>query len=217
MKRLPSRSRLLRALCSPPSAPSLPPHATAPRQPAARRHRRRQPAAGSSSGSRGARPDHRPRWLVHEALPDRPAAGGRPGEGASAARRVGQRERIVVVEVGDQWIVLGVAPAASTRCTRMPRGRLHVRAPALARSCADGCAAGIFAHGSSETIGRSVKPRLTQASSICAAGAGSCAVVAAAAALLRSTAAPACPLFTSTPTRRRRPDLFAAACRRCCC
>ncbi|MBL8384067.1 MAG: flagellar biosynthetic protein FliO [Burkholderiales bacterium] len=36
-------------------------------------------------------------------------------------RSVGTRERVVIVEVGEQWLVLGVAPGSVSRLSRMPR------------------------------------------------------------------------------------------------
>lgn len=39
-----------------------------------------------------------------------------------AGAAVGQRERVVVVEVGDTWMVLGVAPGRVNALTTMPRG-----------------------------------------------------------------------------------------------
>lgn len=38
-----------------------------------------------------------------------------------AATAVGARERVVVVEVGDTWLVLGVAPGRVTSLSQMPR------------------------------------------------------------------------------------------------
>lgn len=37
---------------------------------------------------------------------------------------VGQRERVVVVEVGDTWMVLGVAPGRVNTLHTMPRGTI---------------------------------------------------------------------------------------------
>ena len=41
-----------------------------------------------------------------------------------AGASVGQRERVVVVEVGDNWIVLGVAPGRVNALHTMPRGEI---------------------------------------------------------------------------------------------
>lgn len=38
-----------------------------------------------------------------------------------AATAVGQRERVVVVEIGDQWLVVGVAPGRVNALTTLPR------------------------------------------------------------------------------------------------
>lgn len=48
------------------------------------------------------------------------------GSGSSAAKivggvSVGTRERVMVVEVGDQWIVIGVAPGSVNALSTMPR------------------------------------------------------------------------------------------------
>lgn len=39
-----------------------------------------------------------------------------------ASQAVGQRERVVVVEVGEQWLVLGVAPGRVSALATLPRG-----------------------------------------------------------------------------------------------
>jgi flagellar protein FliO/FliZ len=49
-----------------------------------------------------------------------PAASGLVKVISGAA--VGQRERVVVVEVGDTWMVLGVAPGRVNALHTMPRG-----------------------------------------------------------------------------------------------
>ena len=41
-----------------------------------------------------------------------------------AGASVGQRERVVVVEVGDKWLVLGVAPGRVNALHTMPRGEV---------------------------------------------------------------------------------------------
>jgi flagellar protein FliO/FliZ len=46
-----------------------------------------------------------------------------------AGASVGQRERVVVVEVGDNWLVLGVAPGRVNALHTMPRGELTTAAP----------------------------------------------------------------------------------------
>ena len=40
---------------------------------------------------------------------------------------VGQRERVVVVEIGDAWLVLGVAAARCAHCTPCPPGSCPLR------------------------------------------------------------------------------------------
>jgi flagellar protein FliO/FliZ len=44
-----------------------------------------------------------------------------------AGTAVGQRERVVVVEVGDVWMVLGVAPGRVNALHTMPRGSVNVQ------------------------------------------------------------------------------------------
>jgi len=51
-----------------------------------------------------------------------PSASGLVRVVAGAA--VGQRERVVIVEVGDTWMVLGVAPGRVSALHTMPRGEL---------------------------------------------------------------------------------------------
>ena len=44
---------------------------------------------------------------------------------------IGQRERVVVVEVGDTWMVLGVAPGRVNALHTMPRGELGTSTAAV--------------------------------------------------------------------------------------
>ena len=46
-----------------------------------------------------------------------------------AGASVGQRERVVVVEVGDNWLVLGVAPGRVNALHTMPRGEVAATTP----------------------------------------------------------------------------------------
>jgi flagellar protein FliO/FliZ len=55
-----------------------------------------------------------------------PAASGLVKVVAGAA--VGQRERVVVVEVGDVWMVVGVAPGRVNALHTMPRGTVNAQA-----------------------------------------------------------------------------------------
>lgn len=41
-----------------------------------------------------------------------------------ASQAVGQRERVVVVEIGDQWLVLGVAPGRVSALSSLPKGEI---------------------------------------------------------------------------------------------
>jgi flagellar protein FliO/FliZ len=45
-----------------------------------------------------------------------------------AGTSVGQRERVVVVEIGDNWLVLGVAPGRVNALHTMPRGEVAAAA-----------------------------------------------------------------------------------------
>jgi flagellar protein FliO/FliZ len=58
-------------------------------------------------------------WLIKRFNPNRPGQGGhvRIVGGVS----VGSRERVIVVEVADQWIVVGVAPGNVNALSTMPR------------------------------------------------------------------------------------------------
>jgi flagellar protein FliO/FliZ len=47
-----------------------------------------------------------------------------------AGASVGQRERVVVVEIGEEWLVLGVAPGRVNGLHTMPRGEIAA-APAM--------------------------------------------------------------------------------------
>ena len=71
-------------------------------------------------------------WLVRRVGPLAGAAGAPIKVVASQA--VGQRERVVIVELGEQWLVLGVAPGRVNALSTMPRGSLPERtgAPSFA-------------------------------------------------------------------------------------
>jgi flagellar protein FliO/FliZ len=49
-----------------------------------------------------------------------------------AALPVGQKERVVVVELGEQWLVLGIAPGRVSQIATLPRGTLPEGAAAPA-------------------------------------------------------------------------------------
>jgi flagellar protein FliO/FliZ len=53
---------------------------------------------------------------------------GSPSQGSAirvlASQALGQRERVVLVEVADQWLVLGVAPGQVSALSAMPKGAL---------------------------------------------------------------------------------------------
>ena len=61
-----------------------------------------------------------------------------------ASQAVGQRERVVVVEIGEQWLVLGVAPGHVSSLTTMPKGALP----------ATPAAAGAFAAALTRALGK---------------------------------------------------------------
>jgi flagellar protein FliO/FliZ len=46
-----------------------------------------------------------------------------------ASQAVGQRERVVVVEVADQWLVIGVAPGHVSSLTTLPKGQMPAASP----------------------------------------------------------------------------------------
>lgn len=59
-------------------------------------------------------------WLAHRLRSTRGAAGGMVR--LVGGTMVGARERVVVVEVNDTWIVLGVAPGRVNALHTLPRG-----------------------------------------------------------------------------------------------
>ena len=61
-----------------------------------------------------------------------------------ASQAVGQRERVVIVEVADQWLVLGVAPGRVSALSTLPKGTLTAPPPATAN----------FASALSRALGR---------------------------------------------------------------
>ena len=63
-------------------------------------------------------------WLLRRVAP-----AGRAGTPIKviSTQSVGQRERVVLIEVGDEWLLLGVAPGAVRMLHALPKG-----APALA-------------------------------------------------------------------------------------
>ena len=130
-------TRQRRRCTRPPNAPA----ATAPARGAASRARHRpghdavrlghrQPAADPVRPDRRAGRARRP-GLVPQAL--RPARRRRQRQRAawSAALNLGGRERMLVVEVGNQWIVVGASPGRVNALATMPRqDRQAATAPA---------------------------------------------------------------------------------------
>jgi flagellar protein FliO/FliZ len=41
-----------------------------------------------------------------------------------ATQPLGQRERVVLIEIGDQWLLLGVAPGTVNALQTLPKGTL---------------------------------------------------------------------------------------------
>lgn len=68
-------------------------------------------------------------WLLKRLSAPRGAAAGTLRVIAGAA--VGARERVVLIEVGETWLVVGVAPGQVSALHQMPRGQLPA-APAAA-------------------------------------------------------------------------------------
>lgn len=67
-------------------------------------------------------------WLLKRLSAPRSTAAGLMRVIAGTA--VGARERVVVLEVGGTWLVLGVAPGRVTALAEMPRGEAPAAAPA---------------------------------------------------------------------------------------
>lgn len=61
-------------------------------------------------------------WLLRRLNVGAPSAGSAIRVLASQA--LGQRERVVLVEVADQWLVLGVAPGRVSALSTLPKGTL---------------------------------------------------------------------------------------------
>ena len=65
-------------------------------------------------------------WLLKRIAPRGYGAGGVLHVVAGAA--VGQRERVVVVEIGSSWLVVGVAPGSVSLLQQLPRAELPAAA-----------------------------------------------------------------------------------------
>jgi flagellar protein FliO/FliZ len=61
-------------------------------------------------------------WVMRRLAPAR--AGGHGPLRVIGTQALGTRERIVLVEVGDQWLVVGVAPGSVQGLATLPRGEL---------------------------------------------------------------------------------------------
>ena len=62
-------------------------------------------------------------WIAKRLAPGALRGGGVPLT-IVASQAVGQRERVVVVEIADQWLVLGVAPGHVSSLSTLPKGTL---------------------------------------------------------------------------------------------
>ena len=65
-------------------------------------------------------------WLLRRLNVGAPSAGS--AIRVLATQALGQRERVVLVEVADQWLVLGVAPGRVSALSTLPKGTLPPRA-----------------------------------------------------------------------------------------
>lgn len=73
-------------------------------------------------------------WLVRRL---QPAMGGTGGAlKLVASQGVGQRERIVVVEINEQWLVVGVAPGHVNALATLPKGTLPPAVPVASNAFA---------------------------------------------------------------------------------
>jgi len=61
-------------------------------------------------------------WVMRRIAPAR--AGGTGPVRVVGSQAVGTRERVVLLEVGDQWLVVGVAPGNVRGLATLPRGEL---------------------------------------------------------------------------------------------
>ena len=61
-------------------------------------------------------------WVMRRIAPTR--AGGTGPVRVVGSQAVGTRERVVLLEVGDQWLVVGVAPGNVRGLATLPRGEL---------------------------------------------------------------------------------------------
>ena len=69
-------------------------------------------------------------WLMRRLAPARSAANGPLRILGSQA--LGTRERVVLLEVGEQWLVVGVAPGSVRGLATLPRGEVPPPAPSPA-------------------------------------------------------------------------------------
>ena len=74
-------------------------------------------------------------WVAKRLVPGTLRTSGMPLT-IIASQAVGQRERIVVVEVADQWLVIGVAPGRVSPLSTLPKGTLPPASPAASTTFA---------------------------------------------------------------------------------
>lgn len=66
-------------------------------------------------------------WIMRRLQPSMGSAQG--ALKLVASQGVGQRERIVVVEIGEQWLVVGVAPGNVNAIATLPKGTMPPAVP----------------------------------------------------------------------------------------
>ena len=71
-------------------------------------------------------------WVMRRIAPAR--AGGTGPVRVVGSQAVGTRERVVLLEIGDQWLVVGVAPGSVRGLATLPRGELPPAPPSVATS-----------------------------------------------------------------------------------
>jgi len=62
-------------------------------------------------------------WIAKRIAPGALRGGSLPVT-IVASQSLGQRERVVVVEIADQWLVLGVAPGRVSALSSLPKGEI---------------------------------------------------------------------------------------------
>lgn len=73
-------------------------------------------------------------WLMRRLQPAMAGTGG--AVKLIASQGVGQRERIVVVEIAEQWLVVGVAPGQVNALATLPKGTVPPPVPSASNAFA---------------------------------------------------------------------------------